>query len=905
MIQNKTSLPAFLQGNEEMARLIREKDWSHTSVGPIESWPNSLLTALGIIVKSKFPMFLFWGPELVGFYNDAYRPSLGNDGKHPNILGMPGQEAWHEIWHIIKPLIDKVLTEETATWHEDELVPIYRNGQLEEVYWTFSYSPVYNESGKPYGVFVTVTETTQKVVTQKKLQLTGENLKNLFYQTPVAIIVYKGPTYIIELINGTALEIWGKQEADLIGKPIGEVSPEINQLIAPLLTQVMQSGETLTTNEMEVPYQKAGELVTAYFDLVLRPIAEEGHITGVMAVFTDVTHSVLTRKAIEQNEQFNHSVLESNPDCLKVLNNQGIVTYINKNGLHIKEIADIEDVKGKYWWDLWGTTAKATIKAAFEKALQGETTSLQDFCITPKGTPKWWDVSVSPLINMDGAINQVIAVSRDITAAKKSQEDSLKMAQYLKLATESAEVGTWTLHMHNMDLEWSDLHKKMWGYSPDSDSLTYEDWHKIILPGDKEKAFEKVKEALENRTLYESVYRIQRPNDQVIRWIKSLGQYYYNDKGEPLILTGVSIDITKERLAEEKLMESEKDLRTMANSMPQLVWSTAPDGNIIFYNDRVNVYSGATQLPDGSWAWDAVVHPDESEDFALGWKKCLQTGEDFVKEHRLKMQNGDYRWMLTICYANRDKDGAINKWYGSSTDIHELKVHEKRKDEFIKMASHELKTPITSIKGYLQILQQKLQEEKDLVYQQILATLDRQVSKLTQLISDLLDVTRIESGGMVVMSDSFSLNELVKETVTDLQTIAKNHRLSFNEIDSIEIVADKERISQVLINLITNAIKYSPPKTAITISLAKQKDEAVLSVEDAGIGIDKAEQKRIFENFYRVSGKDEQTYPGFGIGLFIVKEIVTHHGGKIEVESEKNKGSIFRVRLPLTQKDKS
>jgi PAS fold len=173
MIQNKTSLPAFLQGNEEMARLIREKDWAATSLGPIESWPNSLLIVLGIIVKSKFPMFLFWGPELVGFYNDGYRPSLGNNGKHPSILGMPGQDAWHEIWHIIKPLIDKVLTEEIATWHEDELVPIYRNGQLEDVYWTFSYSPVYNESGKPNGVFVTVTETTQKVLSQKKLALTG------------------------------------------------------------------------------------------------------------------------------------------------------------------------------------------------------------------------------------------------------------------------------------------------------------------------------------------------------------------------------------------------------------------------------------------------------------------------------------------------------------------------------------------------------------------------------------------------------------------------------------------------------------------------------------------------------------------------------------------------------------
>lgn len=904
MVQNKTSLPAFLQGNEEMARLIREKDWAATALGPIESWPKSLLTALGIMVKSKFPMYLFWGPELVGFYNDGYRPSLGNNGKHPSILGMPGQEAWQEIWHIVKPLIDKVLAEETATWHEDELVPIYRNGQLEDVYWTFSYSPVYNEQGKPYGVFVTVTETTQKVLSQKKLAITEETLKNLFHKTPVGMVVYKGPDFILELVNNVALEIWGKQEAELIGRPNFEVAPETKQLIEPLLTKVFTSGKPVTTNEFEVTYQKGGTTVTGYFDFVFKPIEEAGTITGVMSVFTDVTRSVLTRKAIEQNEKFSTSLLESNPDCLKVLNSEGIITYINKNGLAVTEIDRIEDAMGKYWWDLWGENEKEKIKAAFYKGLHGEHVHLEEFRITAKGSHKWWHISVSPIVNIDGAINQVIAVSRDITAAKKIQEDAQKLAQYLKLATESAEVGTWTLHMHNMDLEWSDLHKTMWGYPPDSDILTYEDWHKIILPGDNEKAQQKVKEALENRSLYEAVYRIKRYNDGEIRWMKSFGQYYYDDKGQPLILTGVSIDITKERLAEEKLIASETELRTLANSMPQLVWTTEPDGKVIFYNDRVSLYSGAAQQADGSWAWEAVVHPEESEESALRWKNALQTGEDFVREHRLKMKNGDYRWMLTICYANRDKDGAIAKWYGSSTDIHELKMHEKRKDEFIKMASHELKTPITSIKGYLQILQQKLQEEQDVVYQQILGTLDRQVSKLTKLISDLLDVTRIESGGMVIISDSFVLNDLIKESITDLRTVSKNHQLVFNEADRVEIVADKERITQVLMNLITNAIKYSPQKSAVTVSLEKINNEAVIAVKDTGIGIDKAEQKRIFENFYRVSGKDEQTYPGFGIGLYIVSEIITRHGGKIEVESEKNKGSIFRVRLPLEQQNK-
>lgn len=145
----------FLTGGGEMGKLIREKDWSNTALGSPENWPQSLRTSLSMILNSKFPMFLFWGRELVCFYNDAYRPSLGKEGKHPAILGMKTEDVWAEIWNFISPLIEKVLANGEATWHEDQLLPIYRNGKMEDVYWTFSYSPFTDESGKPAGVFVT------------------------------------------------------------------------------------------------------------------------------------------------------------------------------------------------------------------------------------------------------------------------------------------------------------------------------------------------------------------------------------------------------------------------------------------------------------------------------------------------------------------------------------------------------------------------------------------------------------------------------------------------------------------------------------------------------------------------------------------------------------------------------
>jgi signal transduction histidine kinase len=160
---------AFLDAPGEMARRTREFDWTKTPLGAIDAWPQSLRTAVGIVLRSKFPMFIWWGPELVQFYNDGYRPSLGADGKHPLALGQKGEECWPEIWPVIYPLIRQVLDGGEATWSEDQLIPIYRNGKLEDVYWTFGYSAIIDEQDAVGGVLVVCHENTEKMIHYQKL----------------------------------------------------------------------------------------------------------------------------------------------------------------------------------------------------------------------------------------------------------------------------------------------------------------------------------------------------------------------------------------------------------------------------------------------------------------------------------------------------------------------------------------------------------------------------------------------------------------------------------------------------------------------------------------------------------------------------------------------------------------
>ena len=177
-------LPAdvFLGSNGEMSALMRKKDWSRTSLGPVEHWPQSLKTTLGILMHSKFPMFLFWGPELICFYNDAFVPSLGKEGKHPQALGGKANDVWPEIWPTIYPMIVDVMKGNKAIWSKDQLIPIYRNGKIEDAYWTFSYSQVFDEQNTVAGVFVAVSETTAQVNMLKELAESENRYRKLIAQ---------------------------------------------------------------------------------------------------------------------------------------------------------------------------------------------------------------------------------------------------------------------------------------------------------------------------------------------------------------------------------------------------------------------------------------------------------------------------------------------------------------------------------------------------------------------------------------------------------------------------------------------------------------------------------------------------------------------------------------------------
>jgi signal transduction histidine kinase len=277
-------------GSGEMADLIRAFDWGATSLGSIEDWPEALLITLNTVLANRQPNFLFWGNDLIQFYTDAFRPSLGFD-KHPKAVGQRGPECWAEIWPIIGPQIDAVMQRGESCWFEDQLVPFYRNGKLEDIYWTYSYSPVRDAAGDIQGTLVTCSETTGRVLAERALRTQQERLLSLFHQAPVCLAVLRGPEHVFEMHNLRYLELIGRR--DVIGKTVREAVPEaVPQGFLAMLDSVYSSGEAFIAYSHPIDLQRTPgrPLERRYIDFVYQPMREiDSSVTGIIALGVDIT----------------------------------------------------------------------------------------------------------------------------------------------------------------------------------------------------------------------------------------------------------------------------------------------------------------------------------------------------------------------------------------------------------------------------------------------------------------------------------------------------------------------------------------------------------------------------------------------------------------------------------------
>lgn len=258
-----------------------------------------------------------------------------------------------------------------------------------------------------------------------------------------------------------------------------------------------------------------------------------------------------------------------------------------------------------------------------------------------------------------------------------------------------------------------------------------------------------------------------------------------------------------------------------------------------------------------------------------------------------------HRWVKALGALYEDDSNNLSYFSGVIMDITEQKEDDIRKSKLIDMVSHELKTPITTLKAYVQMLQGWTKKQRDAFSMGILSKVDRQVKKMNTIISGFLNIAQVDSGKIHLNKQEFNLKELIEEIIEETLLINPKHTFTLSPCEDINIIADRDKIEQVIINLLANAVKYSPNSMVVEIVCTVKDDQAQVSVIDKGMGIKQKDINKLFKRYYRVRSKKMMNIPGFGIGLYLCAEIVKRHKGKIWVESELGKGSSFLFSLPL------
>lgn len=738
----------------------------------------------------------------------------------------------------------------------------------------------------------------------RKIEESEKRFRNAVRQAPLGIAIFAGEEFIVTQANDAYLLIVDRKEDEFMGRPLFEALPEVKEIVEPIFIEIFRTGIPFYGNEFVVPLKRSGKLEHAYFNFVYHPLKDEDDtISSIMVVAMEVTTTVIAKHILEESEKHFRSMVMQSPIAMTILRGEKfIIESANKVMFENMWRKKEAEVIGKSILEVFPELKEQKYPELLKKVFtSGETHSEKESVAYVEGNDGlkkfYLDFEYAPLFEPDGKTSGIMITVSDVTDKVQARKKVEEAEERLRLATEATGVSTWELDLATRGFIHSPGLAVIFGHPP-SKTITYAQLRSQVHPEDIHDIVEKAFEQGLKTHMYKYEARVIKP-DKTICWIRRQGKVFFDEDNKPLKIIGTLQDITEEKQLQQVLQESESKFRLLADSLPQQIWTADTAGNIFYYNQNVYDYSGLTHEQLDKDGWIQIVHPDDREENIKRWTESIQSGKDFLFEHRFRRYDGEYRWQLSRAVPQKDALGNIQMWVGSSTDIQEIKEQEQQKDYFISMASHELKTPLTSIKGYVQILQMMHEKSEDPFLQNALNTMERQIKTLTSLITELLDVSKIKSGGLNFNMENFEIIGLINEVVDEVKLINPDFEIPVNAERNVMVYADRDRIGQVLINFLTNAIKYSPDSKIVEIKCSVKDKLVTVAVKDFGIGIKKKDKEKVFERFYRVEGKNERTFPGFGIGLFIASEIIRRHNGKIHVQSELGKGSVFSFELPV------
>lgn len=767
---------------------IRNFNWASTAIGPISSWTNTLRIAVNIMLQSSVPHAIFWGKDGILLYNDAYIDIAG--AKQPSMLGKKAIDAWPEISDFTKNILTKCFKGKTLTFR-NQAFSILRNNKLENVWLNVDYSTIYDEFGKPVGVWKIVVDETDQVVADKELKrfkFMVDNANDAF------ILTRRNGTFAY--LNDLSLKRWGYTQKE---------------------------STLLNVSDVDAMYEK---------------------------------------------QQFEH--------VFALAQTQKVPSY---ETLHKRKNGSTFPV---------------------EVSITG---------ITLQNKP------------------YMLSIAREISERKTAEKELYQVQQQLKQALSVGLIGAWTLDTKTSLVYASESLAKLFGIDPKQAALglNLKVFSKSMHPDDRDFVTASIYKAIKSGKQYEIDYRVTDADGEQ-RWVLARGQSEKSENGMSHRFTGVLIDITERKKAEKALSESEGRMRFLADSMPQQVWTSRPDGKLDYVNRQVRDYFQKPEQAIINDGWQKELHPNDLKKTLDTWIHSLKTGDIYEAEFRLRRAADEtYRWHLARALPISNEKGKIIKWFGSNTDIEELKSMIKRsvelekitsslkdqsaqlmalntaKDDFISLASHQLRTPATGVKQYVGMLLDgyagRITAKHKTFLEQAYQSNERQIT----VINDLLKVAQLDAGKVSLRKEKINLTSLLGNIINEQATkfIDREQDILYDPPKSSrQVMADPTKLRMALENIIDNASKYTPAHKTIEVKILKTKNKINIVVKDQGVGIAKKDINKLFQKFSRLDNPLSVSVGGSGLGLYLVKKIIDLHDGSIDVDSKVNKGTTLTITLP-------
>ncbi|KAA9357376.1 PAS domain-containing sensor histidine kinase [Larkinella humicola] len=838
--------PQFPAGESEMGNRIRSFDWSETVLGPIERWSPSLRATLNLILSSRYPMLLFWGDELLFFYNDAFRPSFGAVGKHPGALGRKGETVWPESWSILKPLIDQVRVTGEATWNEDQLIPLFRNNRLDAVYWTLSCSPAYDDNGQISGVLVVCSERTVSVNGQKKGE-DGENYFRQLIETMPAILWITEPDGYCSYLNKQWYDHTGQsdQEAEGFGW-LNMTHPDDQEEAGRLFIEANEKQVAFTAlyrlRNTSGDYRWAIDSGSPRFNA-------DGRYEGMIGTVVDVHDQKLAEESLRESDARFRTLIAEAPVAMAVYAGRNfVVEMANDAMIHVwgKTPAVIGMELAKALPELEGQPFIGLLEDVYTTGVPYQSDEQQaDLVVEGRLQSFWFTFTYQPLTNEQGQVYAILNVALDVTAQRSARQKIEEAESALRDAIELAELSTWSMEVETGLFTYSNRFMHWLGFA--ENTKTMDDAYNPLPDEYRQSVADAIDAVIQpgSSGLYDNEHPIINRLTGQVRIIHAQARLIYDAQGKPLRLVGTAQDITEQRKVQialehqvqertEELEATNEELASTNEELAATIEELATTNEELSESNQLLIRSNENLE---QFAYIA------SHDLQEPLRKVQQFGDLLKNQYSLQLGDG-------ITYLERMQLAAGRM----SALIKDLLTFSRISTQQDTVEPVSLAVVVKTVLNDLDLV---IHESKAVVTVDPLPTVPGDSSQLEQLFQNLL-----------------------------------SNALKFRRKGTSGVLVTPEiRVTARIVSSIALPTTVKPARAAGSYHC--------IEVVDNGIGFDQKYVDRIFQVFQRLHGKAE--FAGTGIGLAICEKVASNHGGAITATSQSGQGATFSVYLPVAE----